>query len=303
MKKIHIYMAAAVLFLLPAAAGAQALPFVAAEFDASVLGKAGADITETGSVSNAAFSNAAVIPFAETRLDVAAGYTMWGPTSGNVITASGAYNLKDRLGIAAGFSYGMNPAYDITGPNGASSGTFAPSDMQIGAGVAYRFLDFLSAGANVGYATSSLAEGHSYGAVTADVFVMGAFSGLKVALGVSNLGTSVTSDGGAKFSLPTSVTLGAGYGKTFGEKHGIDLLLDADYFLEGAIAAALGAEYTFNDLVSVRAGYRYGGESPVPSFATVGLGVKWSGIKLNFAYVLGSEAMGNTLAVGLGYCF
>ncbi len=303
MKKIHTYMVAAVLLLLPAVAGAQALPFIAAEFDASSLGKAGADLVETGSVSNAAFSNAAAIPFSETDLDIAAGYTMWGPTSGNVITASGAYNMKGRLGIAAGFSYGINPSYDIIGANGAPSGSFSPTDMQIGAGVAYRFLDFLSVGANVGYATSALAEGHAYGAVAADVFVMGSFSGLKVALGAANIGTAVTSYNGAKFSLPSSVSIGAGYGRKFAEKHAVDVLLDADYFLEGSIAAALGAEYTFNDLVSMRAGYRYGGESPVPSFATVGLGVKWYGIKLNMAYIIGSETMGNTFAIGLGYCF
>lgn len=303
MKNICKYIVAAVMLLLPSLAGAQALPFVAVEFNAASLGKAGADIVETRSAAHSAFSNAAAIPFAETDLDVAAGYTMWGPTSGNVIMASGAYNLKGKLGVAAGFSYGMNPAYNITNNGGTGSGTFTPSDMHLGVGVSYRFLDFLSVGANVGYATSTLTKDISYGAVTADVFVMGSFAGLKVALGASNLGTSVTSANGVSSPLPSSVTLGAGYGKTFADKHGIDILLDADYFLAGSIAAALGAQYTFNDFVSVRAGYRYGGDSPMPSFASVGAGVKFAGVKLDLAYVLGSEVMGNTLAVGLGYCF
>lgn len=303
MKNIYKYTVAIAMLLLPALAGAQALPFVAAEFNAASLGKAGADIVETRSAAHSAFSNAAAIPFAETDLDVAAGYTMWGPTSGNVIMTEGAYNLKGKLGVAAGFSYGMNPAYNITNKGGAVSGTFAPSDMHLGVGLSYRFLGFLSLGANVGYAASSLTKDISYGAVTANVFVMGSFAGLKVAIGASNLGTSVTSVNGVTSHLPSSVTLGAGYGKIYAEKHGADILLDADYFLAGSIATALGVQYSFDDLVFVRAGYRYGGDSPVPSFASVGAGVKFAGVKLDIAYVLGSEVVGNTLGVGLGYCF
>lgn len=291
------------MLLFPALAVAQALPFVAAETDAVSLGKAGADVVETSSVAGAAFRNAAAVPFSDVRMDVEAGYTMWAPNKGNIIDFAGAYNLGGKLGFAAGFSYGMNPAYDVTDGSGAVTGKFSPADMQLGVGVAYRFMPCLAAGANVGYASSSLAEGYSYGALTADVFVMGKFSDVKVALGVSDLGSAVTSAGGAKFSLPTSVALGAGYGKTFAQKHGVNVLLDVDYYIAGAFAAAAGAEYAFDDMVFVRAGYRYGGESVIPSFASVGAGVKFMGIKLDLSYLLGSDSLGNTLAIGLGYSF
>lgn len=197
----------------------------------------------------------------------------------------------------------MNPAYDITDAGGVVKGQFKPSDIHVNAGLAYRFLPFLSVGANIGYATSSLAEGQSYGALAADVFAMAKFGGLKVTAGVANVGTNVTSASGVKFCIPGSVAVGAGYEATFADKHAVEALLDADYYFSGWFAAAVGAAYTYGDLVTVRAGYRYGGQSPLPSYASVGAGVKFMGIKLDLAYLIASSAAKNTLALSLGYTF
>lgn len=291
------------MLLVPALVQAQSLPFVAAETDAASLGTAGANLVQTGSVANASFSNAAAIPFSERKMDVAAGYTMWQPASSNILNVGAAFNLKQKFGVAVGFQYGMNPAYDVTNSSGAVTGQFSPSDMHVNVGLAWRFLPFLSLGANVGYATSSLAEGHSYGALAADVFAMAKFGGLKVTAGVANVGTTVKDAAGNEFCIPGSIAVGAGYSKVFGEKNGVDVLVDADYYFSGWMAVAAGAAYTYNDLVSVRVGYRYGGESPVPSYASVGAGVKFIGIKLDAAYLISSSPIGNTLTVSLGYTF
>ena len=293
------------MLLFPALAGAQALPFTAAETDAASLGTAGANLTQTGSIANASFSNAAAIPFSDAKMDVAAGYTMWQPSAvgSNILNVGAAFNMNKKFGLAVGFLYGMNPAYDITDASGAVKGQFSPSDIHANVGLAYRFLPFLSLGANVGYATSSLAEGYSYGALAADVFAMAKFAGLKVTAGVANVGTSVTSASGVQFGLPASVAVGAGYEAAFADKHAIEALLDADYYFNGWFAAAAGAAYTYGDLVTVRAGYRYGGQSPVPSYASVGAGVKFAGLKLDLAYLIGSGAAKNTLALSLGYSF
>lgn len=293
------------MLLFPAIAGAQALPFTAAETDAASLGTAGADLTQTSSIAYASFSNAAAIPFSDAKMDVAAGYNMWQPSSvgSSMINVGAAYNMNNKLGVAVGFLYGMNPAYDIADASGAVKGQFKPSDMHMNVGVAYRFLPFLSVGANVGYATSSLAKDYSYGALAADVYAMAQFSGLKVTAGVANVGTSVKAKNGTAFSLPTSVAFGAGYEMSFADVHSVDVLLDADYYFCGSFAAAAGAAYTFKDLVVVRAGYRYGGASPIPSYASVGAGVKFAGAKLDLAYLIGSSAMKNTLAITVGYSF
>ena len=79
--------------------------------------------------------------------------------------------------------------------------------------------------------------------------------------------------------------------------------VDAEYAFYGAFSAAFGAEYGFNDMIFARAGYRYGGNSVLPSFASVGAGVKVAGIKMNVAYLLANDLIGNTLSISLGYSF
>ena len=285
MKYTKSYLAAALFMLISMTASAQALPFVAAEYNATSLGKAGADLVDTENTAFAALSNAAVIGFAEYKADVEAGLTSWGPSST----------------VAAGLLQGTHSAYDITDEGGSVIGSFKPADTQISAGVSYKVLPILSVGANVGYATSKLSDKYSYGAVKADVMAMAKIGGLKAAFGLKDLGTAVTSASGAKFALPTHVALGAGYGMSFAKKHSVDALLDADYYFDGGLALAAGIEYGMNDFVFVRGGYRYGGNSPIPSFASIGAGVKFMGCKVNFAYILGSETVANTLSFSIGY--
>ena len=303
MRKIFTYMAA---MLFPMMASAQALPFVSADYSAGSLAKAGANATETVSTAFASFENISAVPFSEKEADFAVGYTSWQPGSvgSNVILAGGSYNIDNKLGVSLGMTYGMYPEYEIFNGQGSQKGTFSPSDVQVKAGAAMRFLPFLSAGVSLGYASSSLSEEVSYGAFDADVFLMSQFSDYKVALGISDLGSAVTSASGVKFSLPTALTLGVGYDKAFSDVHKVNVALDADCYFAGAVAAAVGAEYTFNDMFSFSAGYRYGGESVIPSYASLGLGGRFMGVSLDLAYVLPmTTSMSNTLSLAVGYSF
>ena len=139
------------MLLFPAVAGAQALEFTAVDVDAKSLGKAGADLVET---------NAAALPYSEATFDASVGYTMWQPTTinSNIITLDAAYKLGDKFGMSLDFMYGMNPKYTITNATGTASGQFAPSDMHIELGLGWKFLPYLSLGAELGYASSSLAR-------------------------------------------------------------------------------------------------------------------------------------------------
>jgi hypothetical protein len=58
-------------------------------------------------------------------------------------------------------------------------------------------------------------------------------------------------------------------------------------------------------MISVKAGYKYGGKSIIPSYASVGAGFRFAGVTLDFAYLMGgaSSPMKNTLSIGLGYRF
>ena len=303
MKRLIILIAA----FFPLLAGAQALPFVAAEYSPGALGKGGISSVETSSIAYASFSNAAAVPFSDLKGDFAAGYTLWQPTLSkvNIISAAGAYNINGKVGIAAGFSYGLHPGYEAFDEAGTGKGEFKPSDMMLNLGISWRFVDWLALGVNLEYAGQKLTENHKYGAFSTDLFLMTKVKGFKGAVGLSNLGTKVKSAGGDKFALPASLTAGLGYDVIFSGKHKMEANVEVDYYFHKAFAASIGAGYTFNDMVAVRAGYSYGGKSVIPSFASLGLGLKFAGVTLDAAYLVADSAspMRNTLSFGLGYRF
>ena len=298
-------------FMLPdalsAAPGGDAMPFSRISRDPVSAAMGGTGVVSTSSSAYASFRNAAAIPYSEHTLEVAAGYINWQPSASPVqdISAGASWNIAGKFGVGLGFSYGMCEKYDIMDAAGKAAGSFSPSQVQAGLGLAWKFLPFLSFGANVKFLGNTLAEGQSYEAVSSDVFLMTRVAGLKAAVGVSSLGSKVKSASGARFSLPASATLGLGYGDVFGQRHGLEVLVDADCYFSGAFSAAAGASYTYNGMVSVRAGYRYGGDSVIPSFASVGAGVKLFGVHLDAAYLIasGDSPLKNTFCIGIGYSF
>ena len=81
---------------------------VVSGYDPATLSKGTAGLTGTSSVSYAAFTNAAAVPFSETVLDVSAGYAMWQPSgvNSNVISVAGADSpMKNTLAVAVGYSF------------------------------------------------------------------------------------------------------------------------------------------------------------------------------------------------------
>ena len=304
MRRLTIILIAIVL---PLVMSAQALPFVAADYSPVTAAKGGASVVETSSTAYAAFTNAAAVPFSRLKGDFAFGYSLWQPSSlkTNVIGLAGSYNINNKVGIAAGFTYGMNPEYEVFDAGGVSDGFFRPSQTQVNLGVSWRFIKYLALGVNLGYAGQKLAEKHGYGAFTSDIFLMTEVKGFKAALGISNLASKVKSASGDKFALPSSLTVGLGYSADFAQKHSIDVNADLDYYFHKAFTAAVGAGYTFNDLLSVRAGYHYGGKSVIPSYASAGLGVKFFGVTIDCAYLIAGKdsPMKNTLSLSAGYRF
>lgn len=305
MKRIIIHLTVVFMFLSPVISNAQALPFTAVDYDAVTLAKGGASLTETSTVANAAFANPAAIVFYDDMLDASLAYTMWQPDFSNTSVASAGAALKigKNIGVALGLSKGSSPEFSIVDGSGAETGSFKPGNLQLGLGVAYKIIPFLSVGANIGYAVENLAPEMSYGALNADVYAMLKLGSLKAAVGVSELGGKVTSQSGASFSLPTSANVGIGYDLELSDAHAVNLNADAAYYLMGDIAAAAGVSYTYARMVSVRAGYHYGGSSVIPSFASAGIGLRLFGAKLDFAYLFASDVMKNTLSVSLGYSF
>lgn len=282
----------------------EALPFVRIVRDPVSAGMGFAGVASGAETAYSSFRNSSVIPFAAENMSAGLSGQMWAPDNSTNLGFGAAFKAGGRLGFSVGGAYQMGEEYSLTDESGNSNGTFKPNDMVLNVGAGFLIIDNLSAGANLRYASQKLSSDNSFSGISADVFLTYRLPDLNVTAGISSLGSSVKSEAGASFRLPMSATVGADWNKTFSEVHGVRVAADADYFFSGNFTLAAGAQYSFKDMVFVRGGYHFGTEDAVlPSFATVGLGVRFFGVSLDFAYLTGSEALGNTMTFGLGYRF
>lgn len=241
----------------------------------------------------------------EDRLDASASWYSWAPSTSasNDVNVDFFARFGQRFGLQAQFALDNGQRYDIYKETGVKGGFYVPKDMLLRLGAAYRITPSISAGATFRYLNSALTAKNSYSAFDADVMASMDLAGARVAAGVTNLGTSVKSADGTSFPLPMAITVAGDYPLVFADKHCIDFKAQADWFLKGGLRAGVGAEYGFADMAFLRVGYSYGGKSPFPSFLSLGIGGKFSGISINAAYLLGSPTVGGTLALGAGYSF
>ncbi len=278
--------------------------FAGISHDPVSAGVAFAGKASASSSAWAAFYNPAAMSLKNNRLDVQASWQNWAPDgvkSTNV--AAGASFRFGKLGIAAGFARNGGEKYDVISTSGKVTDSFTPSDLQLGAGLSFAFAKWLSIGVNFNYLNTKLTSDDSFGGFGADIMANAVFDNFKVAVGVEDLGSSVKSASDETFSMPSSLVVAGDWSKRFGAS-GLGAMLDLNYYFSGSFTAAVGAQYDYKDMLFVRAGYHYGAKDAfLPSFATVGAGVKFFGISLNAAYLLGNDILKNTLTVGLGYSF
>ena len=311
MKRSYLMAAFAALAISSICSYAQdqnsAHQFIRIPRDPATGAMAGAGAASTFTTSYSAFRNAAVIPFSDRTVDVGASFQMWAPdgVKSNNVAAGVAYKASEKFGFSVGFAYDMGAEMKTYDASGKATGKFSPSDMVINAGLGFKFTDKFGAGVNVRFSSDKVAEGVSTSGFGADVFLMyNAMPGLNIAAGVSSVGSSVKDAAGQSFSLPMSATLAGAYRADIDEQNKVDVALDADYFFTGGIGAALGLQYSYDDMVFVRAGYHLGTDkAPLPSFATIGAGFKYSGFKIDVAYLTANDIIGNTLTIGLGVAF
>lgn len=294
-KNILLTLAVALLPVIASAQTSTALPFLRINRDAKTSAMGGIEAIS-------GLYNPAAVPF--TGSDITASYQMWAPggSKSTNINVLGGIKIGKRLGITILGAYQAGQEYTTFDAAGKAGGTYAPSDLLAGVGVGFAITDFLSVGVNAKFANSTLAADAKYSAFAGDAFVMFAKGGLKASLGVASLGTPVKS-GEYAYSLPSSVKAGVGYTAGFG-KSAVDVAADFDYFFVGGIGAGLGTQYAWNDMVFVRAGFHVGsGKSPLPTYASLGLGFKFAGVHIDASWLTANQILGNTLCIGVGYAF
>lgn len=289
-------------------ANAQSGEFLLNNPDAHVMGMAntGAAMYAT---SFAMWNNTASTLFSENIMDVGASYGMWNPSQANMIAVAGYGRITDWMSINAGFKTLMHKPYPVTSINGITNEEFKPNEMALGVGLGFRILPILSLSANINYVNTKYAPELKAGAVSADFGAMLDLKFMRVGVTASNIGSKLKYSETSIYSLPANVQLGVGTTQRFGaeDKHAITANIQGGMTFESqAFVAAVGAEYKWNDMVRVAAGYNYGDATKgTPSYASVGIGVKIIGISLNGSYLIGmgDSQLGNTFMVGLGYSF
>ncbi|MDE5733460.1 MAG: PorV/PorQ family protein [Bacteroidales bacterium] len=320
MKKFILSLLVCAFSFMPGFIGAQeisaaggstyAMPFLAIDISPRNLAMGGVAAAVSPD-AYAHFGNVAAVSFSDSFMDVGVSYCLRQPSwqLSNSAVAASSFRVGKKLGLTFGVLSDIGRAYGITDENGMVGGTFVPVDIRAGAGVSYMVADFMSVGAAVNYAGSRLSgisgSSGASDAVFADVQVLFKVKDFTFSLKGSNLGMPVKSVSGMSHWLPMNGSAGAGYCASFG-RHSISAGLEAGLFFGGraAFAGGIGAEYVFSDIIALRTGYHYGSErSPAPSFASVGAGCKFKGLRLDLAWLIAGCAMRNTISAGVGYSF
>ena len=296
MKRFSILLILAVCSLTAAAQNAPALLIGA---DPAVYATGGTSLVQAADAF-AADNNAAGMSLSAGTFDVAATYGMWAPkTVSNLLAGLGAYyKINDKFAIGLSGRMLRDKPYEAASVGGQTSGTFTPSDIVAGLGLSYAVMDGLSVGVSGHFLASAIASDMKGSAFAADVTAMYARDAFRAALGVSNLGTPL-SYGGQSYPLPMMARLGGAYSVA-----GFTAGVEADYLFSGALMAGLGLEYCITGIVSLRGGFHYGDAAKaMPTYVSLGLGVKYAGFHLDAAFMTASRTLGNTLAVSMGYAF
>ncbi len=276
------------------------------EKEPAVAALAGAGIASDKAVAYSAFRNAAVLPFYEGNGDITASYSMWSPSDlkANDINIGCGLKAGERFGYSVAVTRRGGATYDIIDDMGNAGGTFQTSTMMIAGGAGYKVADCFSVGLNLKYLTENLASDYKPSSFGTDIFAMYKQGGLNVAAGLSAVGSSIKDLAGNAYKLPMSLTAGLSYTIKTEEKSAVELDAAMDYFFSGNFTAAAGAQYIWNDIFAIRAGYHFGSETAaVPSYASFGAGFNIHGIHLDIAYITANPVIGGSLNLGLGYKF
>lgn len=298
MKKT-IFIALAALLSLPFGAAAQeavdspsssvAMPFLSIPRETKSLSMAGSDL----------FGGASSMLRDGSRLSAGASYLKWmgsGVTPYGCVNADVAYNTGGNVAVKAFISIDKGSEYELITEDGTPGETYSPNNMVVGANVAFAFTKEVAADVTVKRISQSIAPDASFSAFAADVILSAKLPvGVKLAGGVKALGTPVK-EGVKKYSLPMSAVVSAGYANAFSDSFALDAEALVEYYMYGALRASAGVEAEIVKMVYVRGGYNLGlGDSLLPSFASAGLGVKYSMVKAELAYA----TLFNTISLGV----
>lgn len=213
----------------------------------------------------------------------------------NFIGAKLRYN---KLGIGIGLLKTSVDEIEIRNIPGAPIDKFDAQNISLNVSLCYEFYKNLSVGitSKLLYEKIYIDEASGY---AFDIGTNYTKDNLSISFVLSNLG-SVNALKETSTKLPTSIRFGGAYTFT---KNNLNFILALEGFkvLDGGkLHVNTGAEVCYRDLLFVRAGYQTAYEN---KGFTTGIGFKYKGIILDYAFIPYSNSFGTSNTISLGFNF
>ena len=316
MNSKHIIIACvALLCTMQARAQGQDLSVLAANPDARTAAMGNAAVAADGMYL---YNNPSAFLCANKKLSADASASIYEKTEGyegtfGLYTATVGYKCANRHAAFAGFRYagGLKlKGYDMLGE---PTKDYQPYNWTIDLGYAYMIGNGFSA-----YAVGNVIFSHLSKNAVGGAFTIGASyqkstttagnksANLMLDAKVGAIGPQLDYGNGNKTTMPTYVAVGGALTLDVADKHQVGGAWSTRYFFRPSeyktLMLGAGLEYTYNKMVSLRAGYEYGDRNL--SHFTMGAGFKYGGLHLNGAYMLKTANAGSSYCtIGLGYDF
>lgn len=316
MNSKHIIIACvALLCTMQAHAQGQDLSVLAANPDARTAAMGNAAVAADGMYL---YNNPSAFLCANKKFSADASASIYEKTEGydgtfGLYTATVGYKFSNRHAAFAGFRYagGLKlKGYDMLGE---PTKDYQPYNWTIDLGYAYMIGNGFSA-----YAVGNVIFSHLSKNAVGGAFTIGASyqkstttagnksANLMLDAKVGAIGPQLDYGNGNKTTMPTYVAAGGALTVDVADKHQVGGAWSTRYFFRPSeykvLMLGAGLEYTYNKMVSLRAGYEYGDRNL--SHFTMGAGFKYGGLRLNGAYMLKTANAGSSYCtIGLGYDF
>ena len=316
MNSKHIIIACvALLCTMQARAQGQDLSVLAANPDARTAAMGNAAVAADGMYL---YNNPSAFLCANKKFSADASASIYEKTEGyegtfGLYTATVGYKFANRHAAFAGFRYagGLKlKGYDMLGD---PTKDYQPYNWTIDLGYAYMIGNGFSA-----YAVGNVIFSHLSKNAVGGAFTIGASyqksttiagnksANLMLDAKVGAIGPQLDYGNGNKTTMPTYVAVGGALTVDVADKHQVGGAWSTRYFFRPSeykvLMLGAGLEYTYNKMVSLRAGYEYGDRNL--SHFTMGAGFKYGGLHLNGAYMLKTANAGSSYCnIGLGYDF
>lgn len=316
MNSKHIIIACiALLCTMQARAQGQDLSVLAANPDARTVAMGNAAVAADGMYL---YNNPSAFLCANKKFSADASASIYEKTEGyegtfGLYTATVGYKFANRHAAFAGFRYagGLKlKGYDMLGE---PTKDYQPYNWTIDLGYAYMIGNGFSA-----YAVGNVIFSHLSKNAVGGAFTIGASyqkstttagnksANLMLDAKVGAIGPQLDYGNGNKTTMPTYVAVGGALTVDVADKHQVGGAWSTRYFFRPSeyktLMLGAGLEYTYNKMVSLRAGYEYGDRNL--SHFTMGAGFKYGGLHLNGACMLKTANAGSSYCtIGLGYDF